>query len=354
MKTISRVISSAVMLLISALLCAAAWKLPQLIAPWYTGLSANALSVIGAVTAVFPFPLWEAIAVLLIVWAVASLIHDLKKKKPLRWVTGVLWGVSFAVLLFVVLWGAGHFLPTKTEQIVSVRAPSEDRLANAAAFYGTRASAFANLVPRDEEGMLSVDDLTELSRASDGGFAALAAQYDCLEDTEVTVKPLLPGDLFSYAGTTGIFVAYTAEPCFNPNTYGFAMPFTICHERAHRLGANTEADANFIAYLACASSSDLRYRYSGEFSAFMYCYNALYKLSPERAAEVWNASLSAQVQQDLLGATEHYAPYEGGVKDTAQQVNDLYLKVFAQSEGVGAYEKVSDALAAWYAEQITG
>ena len=354
MKTISRVISSAIMLILSALLCAAAWKVPQLVAPWHTSLSAQALSVIGAVTSAFPFPLWQILAVLLLVWAIATLIQDLKKGKILRWATGVLWGVSFGLLLFVVLWGAGHFLPAKTAQIVNVREPSETRLYNAAVWYGERASALGDLVSREESGAIVYDDLKELCAASDSGFAALAKQYDCIADSPIAVKPLLLGEVFSYTGTTGIFVPFTAEPCLNPNVYAAAAPYTVSHERAHFLGANTEADANFIAYLACAASSDLRYRYSGEFSAFLYCYNALCARNPQLASEAWHASISETVQADLLGATAHYQPYEGSVQDTAQQVNDLYLKAFAQEQGVASYGAVADALAAWYAEQIAG
>ena len=347
MKTVSRIISAAVMLILSALLCAAASQLPLLFG-WYPDLCQQIQGVLGAVTAVFPFPLWEVLTILLIVWAVSSLISQIKKGKILRWLSGLVWGVSLGVLLFVALWGLGSFLPAKTEQIVTLRETSVDRLAGAAAWYGSRASSLADQIPRDDAGAFDPDDLWELSHASDGGFAALADHYDCIPRADVTVKPLFLGDVFSYTGTTGLFVPFTSEPCFNPNTYGPAMPFTICHERAHRLGANSEADANFIAYLACAASEDIRYRYSGEFSAFLYCYNALAKQDPQTASAVWQSSLSPRAQEDLLGANAHYEPYKGAVQDTAQSVNDAYLKAFHQEEGVASYGMVSDALIAWY------
>ena len=350
MKTVSRVISAAVLLILSALLCAAASQLPLLFG-WYPDLCQQIHGILGAVTAVFPFPLWEVLTILLIVWTVASLISRIRHGKILRWLSGFVWGVSLGVFLFVALWGLGSFLPTKTEQIVTLRETSAARLADAAAWYGGRASALAGQLPRDEAGKFDPEDLFELSRAADGGFAALSARCDSIPEASVTVKPLFLGDVFSYTGTTGIFVPFTSEPCFNPNTYGPAMPFTICHERAHRLGANSEADANFIAYLACAASEDVRYRYSGEFSAFLYCYNALYKLNPQTASAVWQSSLSPQVQEDLLGANAHYEPYKGTVQDTAQSVNDAYLKAFHQEAGVASYGMVSDALIAWYLEQ---
>ncbi|MBQ7565866.1 MAG: DUF3810 domain-containing protein [Oscillospiraceae bacterium] len=351
MKNVGRVISSAVMLFVAALLCAAASQLPQIILPWYPDLTGKALGVIGAVTGVLPFPVWQAIVVLLTVWAIVSLIHDIKKVKIVRWLTGVLWGVCFAALLFVAVWGAGQFLPTKTEQILTVRTPSVARLANAAAWYGQKASALADEVPRNAEGTVDPGDIPSLAAASDEGFKAIAERYDCIPDEAVKVKPLLLGEAFSYTGTTGIFVPFTAEACVNPGTYGAALPHTICHERAHRIGVNQEADANFIAYLACAASSDVRYRYSGEFTAFLHCYNALYEADPQTASAVWQ-TLSPRVQADLLGANAHYKPYEGKVQDAAQTVNDTYLKTFAQEEGVESYGKVSDALTAWYVEML--
>ena len=339
MKTISRLISSAVLLALTVGLCIFANRLPPVFQLWYPPFSGWILGVIGDVTAKVAFPVWEVLAAFLTVWGVATLIRSIVKGKLLRWLSGLLWGVSFGAFLFTLFWGAGHFCLTKTEQIVTVREYSASELQEATAFYGAMASQYA--------GQGDYTDFSQLAGKANQGFAALSQQYDCLPSTEAPVKKLLFSRVFSYTGTTGIFVPMTAEVGVNADCYPISLPFTMCHELAHRLGANAEEDANFCAFLASAANPDPSFRYSAYYSAFIYCYNALYAESPGAAAAVWNG-LSEQVQADIRGATAHYEPYKGKVQDAAQSVNDTYLKAMGQEEGVKSYDAVSDALIAWY------
>ena len=349
MKTVSRVISAAVMLVVTALLCALAKNLPMLFFTYWEPLSQKALGILGQAFGWVPLPVWEVLAALLIVWFIASLIHAIVKFKLLRWLSGAVWGAALAALLFVALWGVGHFGPTKTERIVTASPTSVARLREATQWYGAQASADAEKVSRDADGALVAADISALSDEANAAFAKLSKKYEFLPAADASVKPLFGGELFCYLGFTGIFAPYTAEPTVNPDTYAPSLPYTVCHEFAHRVGAYSEQDANFLAYLACMQSSDAFVRYSGNYSAFIYCYNALYELSPEDAKAV-RASLGDKLRGDLDRSHTHYAPYEGAVQDTAQSVNDAYLKAF-EEEGVASYGLVSQALVAWYEAQ---
>ena len=53
-------------------------------------------------------------------------------------------------------------------------------------------------------------------------------------------------------------------------------------------------------------------------------------------------------QADILAANAHYAQFEGKVKETAEKVNDTYLKTMQQSSGVQSYGEVVDYLIAWH------
>lgn len=338
MKTISRVISAAVMLAISVGLCIFATRVPYIFALWYPQFSNWILGVMGEVSGKVPFPIWEVMAVALVIWAVYTLIRSLSKHKFLRWLSGLLWGVSFGVMLFVLFWGAGHFAPTKTEQIVTVSEYEVQELRDAAAFYGQLAGNYADIA--------DFSHMDAMAQGVNDGFAALRSQYDCFPEADVQIKTLLGGKLYSYFGTTGIFVPMTSEASVNPDTYPASLPFTMCHEAAHRLGATAEEDANFCAFLACSSNPDTAFQYSAYYSAFIYCYNSLHAADPALAQEVWN-TLTPTVQKDIRAANAHYEPYEGKVQDAAQSVNDTYLKAMGQA-GVRSYGLVSDALIAWY------
>lgn len=339
MKTISRVISSAVMLALTVGLCIFASKFPAVFNLWYPAFSQWILGVVGDVTSKVAFPIWEVLAAFLLLWGVVTLFRGIVKHKILRWLSGLLWGVSFGVFLFTLFWGAGHFGLTKTERIVTVREYSVTELQEAAVFYGQMASKYA--------GQGDFSDFSALTEKANDGYAALSQKYDCIPDTEVPVKKLLFSRLYSHMGTTGIFVPMTSEAGVSADCYPISLPFTMCHEMAHRLGANAEEDANFCAFLACASNPDPSFQYSAYYSAFLYCYNALCEESPDAASAVWSG-LSQQVQSDIRGASDHYAPYEGKAQEAAQSVNNAYLKAMGQEGGVKSYGIVSDALIAWY------
>lgn len=340
MKTVSQLISAAVNVAITAGLYFFAKKLPAVFSLWYPRFSAWILGVLSDVTDKVAFPIWEVLTVLLVVWAVYSLIRSILKLKFLRWLSGLLWGVSFGVLLFTLFWGANHFCPTKSEQLVTVREYSVQELQEATVYYGQMAGQYVSAA--------DLSDVDSLLETANEGFQILQTRYDCFPEAEVKVKKLLGGKLFSYMGTTGIFVPMTAETCLNPNTYSISQPFTACHEIAHRLGAAGEADANFCAFLACSTNPDLSFRYSAYYSAFIYCYNSLVAVDSALAHAAFD-SLNPTVQAHIRGANDHYAPYKGKIQDTAQSVNDAYLKATGQ-EGVRSYGLVSDALIAWYQE----
>ena len=341
MKTVSRVISSVCLLVITALAVAAAKSMPLLFVSWYPDFSRKAMDFLANITGVFPFPVWEILAALLLAAGIVSLIKSLAKLKILRWLSGVLWTASLLLLLFTALWGLNHLLPTKTEDIVDIQITSVPELHDAAAYYGEKASALAAQVQRDDSGLPVMD-----------GYAAEAAEnmrrlepMGFYVPEKLEVKTLWAGQLFSYAGTTGIFVPFTGEACVNPGTYAASLPFVSCHELAHRMGITDEEEADFLAFLATREGS-VDAQYSAYYSAFLYCYNALYALSPDAALELFSKQ-TPQLQKDLQQAGEYYATFEGSVQDAVKKVNDAYLKAFDE-EGIQSYDLVSNALVAWY------
>ena len=81
--------------------------------------------------------------------------------------------------------------------------------------------------------------------------------------------------MYSSMGITGVTFGLTGEACVNPQIPGVSLPFTMCHEMAHRMCIAPERDANFAAFLAASVHSDPEFQYSDYFMAFRYCYSAL-------------------------------------------------------------------------------
>lgn len=347
MKTLSRVILSAILLALTGISIVLATAAPALVFSFYPDLSRRAVGALAAISAPFPFALWEFLALLAILWALYTLVRGLARGRGvLRWLSGLLLGFSAALFAFVIIWGLGHFGPGVGQQLgMEVREYSEDELRDAALYFTAQANEYAVQVGRDGDGVVKFSPFGEMVKWAGEGYEALP--NPCFNGSTARVKRLSAAKLYSYFGITGIFVPFTGESGVNPDAFEASLPFTMCHELAHRMAFPAEDDANFCAYLACMANPSPEFRYSGAYSAFLYCYNALYKSSPAKAAQVWEAA-SDELRADCHAASVHYEPYEGVVQDAAQKVNDLYLKAFQEEGGVQSYGAVADYLIAWY------
>ena len=252
-----------------------------------------------------------------------------------------------AVALFMGLWGLNHFAPTIGEQTgLEVREYTTQELKAAAAWYADRASEWSVRVERDEAGDLVMPEFETLSDEALAAYARLAEENERFADPAPRVKPLLVSKAFAYMGTTGIFVCLTGEASVSTETFSLAQPFTVCHELGHSLAVAREDEANYLGFLACRASDSALLRYSGYYSAFVYCYNALYAESPSQARTLWDRC-TEELIHDTNVHVEHNKQYEGKVQKAAQAVNDAYLKTFTEA-GVKSYGLVVDYLIAEY------
>ena len=353
MKNIFRWITAGVFLLLTALLVAAAKHLPDLVFSFYPDFSRAVLSAISKVSALCPVPVWELVLVGLIVGFLISLITSICKGHFLRWLSKLALFLSVMVFLFVGLWGLNYYAPPIQERL---SLPDEQytvsQLKEAACYYRDMANLTSQQVQRDEEGLFVSAPFGELAQAVGTSYETLSGRYDCFRGSTAPPKKLLSSPLLAKTGTTGIFICYTAESGVSSETYPVSLPFTMCHEVGHRMAFAREDEANFAAFLACMASDREDFRYSGYYNAFLYCYNALYKVDKEAAQEVLSG-VCQTLKADLTQSTEHYAARRS---ETAAQVTDkvydTYLKSFSVDEGVQSYGEVVDLLLIWYFEVL--
>lgn len=109
-------------------------------------------------------------------------------------------------------------------------------------------------------------------------YDEMAEENDFFYASGGQAKGVLNWYLMSKLGITGIYIPYTAECNVNTDVTAASLPFTVAHEMAHRMGIAPENEANFAAYLVLRESDNAVLRYSAYYSAFIYCYNALYRV----------------------------------------------------------------------------
>ena len=349
-KPIRNLIGAAVLAVLTAAAVGIARFLPDFWFSFYTDFSRGAMGVLGAAFNWSPFPIWEALLVLIVLAVLAGLIYAIKKKKVLGWLTGVLELAALLVFLFMGLWGLNHFAPTIGEQTgLEVKEYTVDQLKEAAAWYAEMASFYSEGVDRDEKGDVIPSAFEALSDEAAASYGRLAEYDDRFAVSIPRVKPLLVSKAFAYMGTTGVFVCLTGEAGVSTEAYDLTQPFTVCHELGHSLAVAREDEANYLAFLACRASQSELFHYSGYYCAFIYCYNALYEENPSAARALWNRCSEAMLH-DCNVQVEHNKQYEGKVQEAAQAVNNAYLKTFDEA-GVKSYGLVVDYLIAEYLKQ---
>jgi len=198
---------------------------------------------------------------------------------------------------------------------------------------------------------------TLAQRAADG-FDTLVYDYSypVFAGNTQPVKKLGWADMYSSMGITGVTMGLTGEAAVNPQIPDVTLPFTMCHEMAHRMSIANERDANFGAFLACMANEDIQYRYSGYFMAYRYCYNALVNantMASSAAAARIASEASSQLQQDM----KYYSQFFSSRRDEkatefANNVNDTYLKTSGDEAGVASYGDVCDLLVNWHYKTI--
>lgn len=349
LRFVSRAISAAVLLILTWLSMAIAKNLGSLAFPAYRTFSRNILANIASVTGDLPFALWEVLLVLLILLLIYSVIHMIRKKKILSWLSNMLLTASIFVFAFTVLWGLNHYAPPLAEELdLEIREYTKEELIDATEYYMEKAAMYASQVERTAAGQMITTDYDEWARMAGESYVPLAETWDVFSGSTAPVKKAgLTWYLMNKTGYTGVFVPFTAEATVNPDTFAASLPFTMCHEVAHRCGIAAEDEANFAAFLACSASTDPDFLYSGYYSAFIYCYNALYRTDSEAAQALWQEE-HALLRQECNAANDHYAQHEGTVQDIAQKANDTYLKTFSEESGVQSYGEAADYLISYY------
>ena len=234
------------------------------------------------------------------------------------------------------------------------RIENVEELADAAIYYRNKANFLAKNVKRDGAGDVVFDDFDTLALKAENGFDNLVYKhsYPIFAGSTLPVKKLGWANMYTSMGITGVTMGVTGEAAVNPQIPAVSLPFTMCHEMAHRMSITTERDANFAGFLACMANEDVQYQYSGYFMAYRYCYNSLLSANTfeaSAAAARVASEVNAQLKHDMEAYNQLFASRRSEtatkVADTA---NDTYLKASGDSAGVASYGEVTDLLVSWH------
>ena len=306
------------------------------------------------------FLLWQVLAVALGVVALATLvIVVVLRKNVISWAGWMLAIVSFVYMIHTAMFGLNYYAGSLSDDLrmdVSRYAVSE--LAEATEYYRDKANELAAQVNRDQSGVASFASFQELAKKAGDGFETLTREYyyPVFAGSTEPVKELGWADMYTSMGITGFTCGITGEAAVNPQIPDVSLPFTMCHEMAHRMCIAPERDANFAAFLAASVNDSVEFRYSAYFMAFRYCYNVLATANSTEAAAA-AGRISSGIGEQMRKDIQYYDSFFSSKQDTkatkvADTVNDTYLKASGDSAGIRSYGQVCDLLVNWHIKQV--
>lgn len=258
-----------------------------------------------------------------------------------------------AVWLYVIYLGAWAYnyarLPYAHGTELVVRDASADELDAAAREWLQRATELRKELPEDAEGVVVLSsDFERHARAIADAWARAAELDPRFAGPTPVLRAASASRLMTAAGITGIYWPFTGEPHVNVLAPLPQRVFAALHEVAHERGFAREDEANYLAVKVGASSTDRELAYSAALMAFLHLRRSLNAADFARGLNL-NLETVGGVQRDLKAIQKFWAAPSKAVqtvRDVSSKVNDTYLKVQGQTQGVRSYGRMVDLLLA--------
>ena len=355
--------------LTAAILAAITWALGEfcrthsvlvdMIYPYFTRLIQTTLADWSSSVS---FCLWQVLAILLVIITIASIVlMIIFKWNFFQWLGWVLAGGTLLFTLHTGMYGLNNYAGPLADDIrlrVADETYTVTELSNATEYFRDMANQLALQIPRTEDGKPDYPTFREMAESAGEGYKTLTYDYSfsVFAGSTVPVKELGWADLYTSMGIAGVTMPLTGEAAVNPNIPVVSIPFTMCHEMAHRMCISLERDANLAAFLACRVHNDPVFQYSGYFMAFRYCYNALISVKTS-AADNAASNIYSGINESLLADLQDYKAFyaanmDDNASDLANSVNDTYIKVSGDESGTASYSEVCDLLVSWHLQEI--
>lgn len=270
---------------------------------------------------------------------VLSVLYVVRKRKQWKMIASrAVFAIGAAAFLYTFNCGINYYRPPFSSELnLEIRESSVDELKSLCQYLARKVNETAD--GSSYEGKWAVWGQEAMIK--------LGETYPGLSGYYPRAKPVMISWILSIQQLSGIYSPFTVEGNYNRAMTDYNIPHTICHELSHLRGFMREDEANFIGYLACIGSDKKIFQYSGYLTGWVYAGNALARQDLESYREIYS-SLLPEVVQDLRDNSEFWNRYEGKVAEVSNQVNDTYLKINDQKEGVKTYGRMVDLMLAYH------
>jgi len=366
-------------ILICVLLNFVAWKSAAFSDFYVKNIFPAITSLYGRLTSVVPFSVGEIMLVFIVLFVLFSvifvLVHSVfliygnsaasvgkryfKAQKVFERISNALYRISpvlMAIICTVMTLNCFILYHTSKIQLFSGADSTEcdiQQLAELRDYVVKKCNELAKEVPHDENGNVIYEG--DMQKTAIAAMSNISDRFPRLGGYYVTPKALYFSDFMSQQYMQGYYFPFSMEANYNDTMSIMNKPFTMCHELAHTHGYIYEDEANFLGFLACISSDDPVFQYSGYLGVLNYINNDFYN-AVSKAEYNSHVKISARVKYDNQFMTdEAWVKVEEKavvktetVKKAAETFIDTNLKVNGVSSGKCSYSHVVALIMDYY------
>lgn len=285
-----------------------------------------------------------------------------RREKPrLEYVLQEASGVALlAAWIYCVYLGAWAYnyarLPYAHGTGLELRAASAEELDAAAREWLQRAAERRRELSEDAHGVVALSSEFERHAQAIAEAWVRAGELDPrLAGPPPVLRAASASRLMTAAGITGIYWPFTGEPHVNVLAPLPQRMFAALHEVAHERGFAREDEANYLAVKVGANSGDRELEYSAALMAFFHLRSSLSAADFSRSLTL-HAEIDPGVLRDIKSIQHFWAAPSAAlqtVREVSSAVNDTYLKVQGQTQGVRSYGRMVDLLLAERRARLT-
>jgi hypothetical protein len=314
----------------------------------------RALSLVNGIVS---FSLGEILVIGLLAFFIAALVYQAlqiyqRRKRPLpvlkQTALSLLWGLSLAALLFLLLWGLNYDRqPLSRSLSLAKETPSDEQLEEISRAIVNGVNA--NYAESHENGIHPNMPRSELYALIEAGYQTSPLLHEVCRGRYAQPKPVHFSVIMSWLGISGVYMPFTGEANYNRVQPDFDLPYVIAHEKAHQCGIAREDEANFVAFLVCSASTNSFVRYSGYLNSLRVV-NELRVSAPERYRVV-RESLGDGPRADLKARAAFWARFQGRASEVSHRINNSYLRANNVPGGTRSYSEDVALIISYYLQR---
>lgn len=271
------------------------------------------------------------------------------KKSSIRLFFIILSIILYLFITFVWTYSSG-FHTTKLDKQLALdkKTPNKEELAQATEFVVIQLNSLSKKIEYDDQGSSnSPYNYRELSKEICKAYEKYEKEHGILRSFDSKIKPIMLSEPLTYTHISGIYTFMTGEGNVNVNYPDFIVATSAAHEMSHQRGIAREDEANITSFIVLMNSENDFLQYSAYLDMYRYLANALYSADKELYKSIY-LLLDEKVRQDLVNYSNFFKKYSNSkASEVTNKVNDTYLQVNGQEQGIKSYGMVVETTCAY-------